>query len=26
VRDTLAPGRTLELWDPLSEGPRAGPH
>ena len=26
VRDTLAPARTLELWDPLGEAPRAGMH
>jgi len=26
VRDTLAPARRLELWDPLGEAPRAGMH
>jgi diguanylate cyclase (GGDEF)-like protein len=26
VRDTLAPARTLERWDPLGEPPRAGMH
>ena len=26
VRDTLAPARTLELWDPLGETPRPGMH